>query len=590
MSLKRLIADFLAWYKIVLLAFYNVKRLSGISIVCMSLASKVFTLMAFLLPLKIIIMAGSDGIPKYFSGFIEYQNKGEWILLLSVAALGFYLICLVLDVIVDAETTSGARKFVATIGSQRGVMPELAKVKNYYSLIWQILTDALFVVACLITISLLNGTLFLVLFLLVFLEFWVTSALFRKAIPGISSRLGKWLYSDIKGYLNIFVSLNFLLAFATIVSPFLFGLEADVLLSIASLILCRHLLTALGQLISVGVRLSRSRDRIETLAYELRSPSDGVELSAERNLVFLSDQERRKTWLCEILNGAGCSPNSIESAWVDFHIQKIYVFLVRTLRIDSAHEHCFQVQIFDSTRKQLYRNEYGLFNLVDRRELSAPNRIRSADEIGFCYQVLEVGSGKFVSKEEWRLSFKNVLIQHWSVEPPEKLVSQFSGNTQLIQEKFSDRFFSCLELAVTSESESSNLSRFFSYLPRIREILSAVPLYVYNQDVRLGNVFYSEDDSRYYVMSWGRWSLDPIGAMLPGGISLIEINEMIYQARQGRGDMPSDFDATHISFVAKLYKVVSWVKSGKYGAALEALQTVLESPLILTTASEVVCE
>lgn len=587
MSLNRLMVDFAAWLNMVLIAFQRVKRRSALSIVFMSLVSRVFTLMAFILPLKVIILAGSDGVPKYFNGLIDYQDKGAWILALSVAAFGFYVMCLFLDFLVDAEVTSGARKVIDTIGSRGGRAPELAKVKVYYSSVWQILADTFFVVVCLIVISMLNAVLLFALFFLVLIEYFATAYLLRKAAPVSGSWLSGLLHSDFKAYLSIFVSLNFLLGFVVIVSPFLLGMESEILLSIVSLIVCRQLLTALGQLINGCVRLGRSKDRIEALAYELRDQSVGEEFRSTKNLVFLSDQERRNSWFREMLSGTGLSIQAVESAWVDFHIQKMFVFLVRALQTGSAHEQCFQVQVFDSARKSFYDNESALFDLVGRRQLHAPERLISLDEAGICWQVLQIGRGEFVSDEGWEASFRDVLIQHWSVEPPKKLLSQFSSSSQLIQEKFSDDFFSCLRLAVTSDSERSDLARFFSYLPRIREILCDFPLYVHNPDIRLGNVFHSEGDNCYCVMSWGRWSLEPIGARLPVGISSVEVNEMICRARQGRDDIPSGFGVAHIRFAAKFYKIVSWVDSGKYGAALAAMQEVLDSPIITAESSDV---
>jgi hypothetical protein len=64
--------------------------------------------LAFLLPLKVILLAGSEGVPKYFRPLIaEPAHREYWIIGLAVATVTFYLLALVLDAVSSRLSSSG---------------------------------------------------------------------------------------------------------------------------------------------------------------------------------------------------------------------------------------------------------------------------------------------------------------------------------------------------------------------------------------------------------------------------------------------------------------------------------------------------
>src|SRR5690606_16035851 len=78
--------------------------------ILVSLCSQLFQIVAFLLPLKVMILLGSPGVPRYFPQFLSVIERERLILLLAGVAVLSYLIHLLMDYI-------GAT--LARVGSER---------------------------------------------------------------------------------------------------------------------------------------------------------------------------------------------------------------------------------------------------------------------------------------------------------------------------------------------------------------------------------------------------------------------------------------------------------------------------------------
>ncbi len=66
-------------------------------VVLFTLVSQLSMLLAFFLPLKVIILLGSDGIPRYFPPAFEQFDRDALIVWLSIATVAFYALYLLAD-------------------------------------------------------------------------------------------------------------------------------------------------------------------------------------------------------------------------------------------------------------------------------------------------------------------------------------------------------------------------------------------------------------------------------------------------------------------------------------------------------------
>src|SRR5690625_4438492 len=82
-------------------------------IVLLTLVSQVSMLVASFLPLKVVIMLGSDRIPRYFPDAIRDYDRGQVLTLLSALAIAFFVLHNVSERLITTLTRSGSRRLLA---------------------------------------------------------------------------------------------------------------------------------------------------------------------------------------------------------------------------------------------------------------------------------------------------------------------------------------------------------------------------------------------------------------------------------------------------------------------------------------------
>src|SRR5690554_2655790 len=69
--------------------------------------------LAFFLPLKVIIMVGTEGIPKYLRLFVDESNKNDFITLFAILAVCFYILFLLSEALLGKLGKSAAQRILA---------------------------------------------------------------------------------------------------------------------------------------------------------------------------------------------------------------------------------------------------------------------------------------------------------------------------------------------------------------------------------------------------------------------------------------------------------------------------------------------
>ena len=112
MRLFRETGTFIAWYGAVLGTLVRARPLTTVALVLYSVGSKIANMMARLLPLKVILLAGSDGVPSYFRPFLSPEQKTLGLIVLVVATVICYIADPVLDALANKLAESGSRRVV----------------------------------------------------------------------------------------------------------------------------------------------------------------------------------------------------------------------------------------------------------------------------------------------------------------------------------------------------------------------------------------------------------------------------------------------------------------------------------------------
>src|SRR5690554_7308112 len=112
-------------------------------IVAMAFA-RAASVLALLLPLKVVILAGSEGIPRYFQFFIGPHQKAQWVLYLAIFSIVLYLMKMALDSLSENLLQGVSVKVVGNSTKLNILSDQDDRAKNYLMQFCRIAAYSLF--------------------------------------------------------------------------------------------------------------------------------------------------------------------------------------------------------------------------------------------------------------------------------------------------------------------------------------------------------------------------------------------------------------------------------------------------------------
>jgi hypothetical protein len=579
MHLPKETASFFHWQYQVIKVFLRVRLGPTLGLITASGAAKITRLLAFMLPLKVVLLAGSGGVPRYFQFFVHPDDKTAWIIGLTGAAFVCYFATLALE----AFSTRIAHDVSSDILHEAGVVSKLSNqtedAQSYYEKFCQISAHLLFALTGLLALALFNTWLFTALVMLFVIQFIFSAWLVRGENDLHPSRVKAYVFEKLKNYLGILSSINFLAAFLVILVPFLITDNGNILVAIGSIIITRQMLGSLVAAVSNANSLSKNRHRIDPLVFRdfyLEEP-EAKEGQTLRNYFHKKSRERR---VAGVLRSIVSPETELEVRWEDSPLGGINTFVIMDGKDKGADSLFYQMQVFSLKKFHQLENEEFLFRHIPRSHLCAPEVLVRFAEGPFECQICEYGQGESVTLMEWREILPALLQQLWALTPPRVLVDAYIASNPLINKRLSESLIKRLDIALDSDQEISVFEDFLQRLPEISMRLQQLPIYIHNKQLEYKNVASLKESQRYYIMSWRNWSIEPLGSWLPSIIKEDQVTGMLENVRSIRSDIPNDFDYEHILFAHQCLEMELNIKRGAYKLALDRMDKILKSPLL----------
>ncbi len=567
-----------AWVAQVLWAFCRVRLWTTFALICSITISRFSGLLAFFLPLKVILLAGSDGVPRYFRFFIDPDLRMEWIIGLSAAAVGFYVVSLIMESASKKLAEMGSLDVLQGANELAVASRQREEARSYYRRFSGIAANLTLVVVALLLLGWLQPGLTLVLLALILGQYLFTSAAvyYGNALdPGPMLRM---IRGNLSGYLKIFASVNFLAGFFALLVPFLLGTGGNLLLAILAILLLRQALGALSRMATVTTELSKSRKVIDPLVFRERQ-IEKVERPVVRNLREVFAKPVREAAAMRALKSAGVEIASLRSEWEDSSIGSVYAFHLKIERVDDGKQHSLQQQVFSRSRLHLLEHEAYLFEHVPRSALSAPEMLVRFVEGPFECQIVDYGVGEPCSAEEWKDLVGDLFGRMWAFEPPVELLHAFNTSRPTLEGRLSLDYLQRLELALDSPELVDAYETFLERLPRIRDVLSRIPLCIHNPDMGRARVIL-DHSGQPLVMTWGRWSIEPIGVALPDGLDEAATDQILEEVAGARNLKPGELTSEHLMLAFEFRALERDIAASKYCSALKRIQTILGNPCL----------
>lgn len=499
------------------------------SIVLTTIVSQVTLLLAFFLPLKVVVLLGSSGMPRYFPDSWQLLDRDMLILFLSAATVVFYLTHLFAENLIGRLTSYGASRLL-----QRS--QKLALFENQEDIATK---------AYLRYSSALSGAVFGVL--AVGVLFWLYPAM-ALVVPGVvlvffclawgacmaSDAMQDFLGDHLSDLASLYSGVGFFLGFAYLVTDFLFFDPPGLIPAIIALLLLRQFFRRTSALAIDISALFKQRHRLDALFFHGHVFVPQEKLSKQRELWQLLEPHERSNWATTVLRETvGGSVERVASGeWLDTGVVDVFAL---------QHQRRYMLKLFSKKRLNWAQHEAYLLSSPAAADLPALRFLSSTSIDDYpCHSFELQGQLRKISRKQAKLQAGKVWVKMVSVMPPSNLVKRYQRSHPSILQRLSEEQLLRLSWVVSDEPKRNLILGLAEKLPMLKTRLAKLPLVFTNPDMQASLYVEGDDDNNVVMAHWGRWGIESVGAMLPLSLrNRAALEHALAQVALSRKDMES---------------------------------------------------
>lgn len=480
-----------------------------LTVVFATLVSQLTLIVAFFLPLKVIILLGSSSVPRYFPQAWQALAPDHLILALSLTAVCFYLLHLLAEQLTAFGADRGARRLLEKSNKITLFANQDEVANRAYQRYARSLAGVAFIILAACALAILYPALGLL-----FIGYWLTVFLLLSLRYKFSENFRARLDDSLGKTPNTLAAIGFLLIFALIVADFLLGSAPSVLIAIVTLILSRQVMQRVAGAWGDIAALRAQQLQINALFFHRHV------FLAEKNITDhtywpLLEEPRRSHWIAAVLSEVvGAKIVGIRSVWQQTGVSDVFAFEVTLGEEGRQEEQRYLVKLFNTSRRALALQEATLFAECQALALPAPEFLGASlvDKL-HCHVFRWQGEQKLPPRQV-KTKALDVAARLLAIEPPAALVARYGRSRPYLWQRLDKVSLEHLRLAARDAAALEQIDCFAQVFERIQSALQALPLQLINPDVNADSL-HCVADGNLLVSHWGRWSLDPLGAGWP---------------------------------------------------------------------------
>lgn len=544
-------------------------------IVCLTLVSQVAALLAAFLPLKVVILLGSEGIPKYLPPDLAALGRETLIGLLCLGTLGVFVLHLFAERVISVITVWGAGRLLQRSHKMALFDNQEELARDAYLRFSRIVAAAVFVF-----ISVFSLAVFYPAMAAVQLVYLLLVTLIFAAVISFNVELERRLThvpAKLVALVNLLSGLGFFVAFGFLVTDFLLWSPPSVIFGIVALLLSRQMFQKAASLVVDVNVLLRQRARLDALFFhgKVLMPALSNEQASLWNLMMPA---RRADWVKPLLQ----EYTNYTDGPINFSWQQTAVLNSACLRVEAGNK-VYLFKLFAANRNAVAIHESTLM-LESLPGLPALPLQGVTQVEGLQCLIYECPS-------EPGLEIKNLIpvvaklnAKLMAVLPPESLKMLYQRSRPMLWQRLDLQALSNLELAVASSNDQKIFKQLLDVYPLMISRLRELPLYIHVPDIQPADL-YHHADGRVFFINWTRWALEPIGAgWLIFGIWFNEL-AVVFEGAKSACPALSDYHLEHVELAALCFALDQHCQRQQYSQALALAPQILERLELIETRS-----
>ncbi len=541
--------------------FWKIVPFNTTYIILLTIFSQLTFMVAFLLPIKIIMFLGSGRIPKYIPEPIAQVEYNTLILILSSCVVLFYALHSISEKIITLYVEKGTKKLLAHTNKSSLFENQEQVALNAYMKFSKALAGFIFVFLVMLGLGFIYTKLF------VFIVFYILVGIcLIFCTVALSQKFFVYLKNKTNIVLNTFANIGFFAVFLFMVYDILFtGAKLNFLVIIISVILSRQLLSQLtGSILNLKA-IYTHRIKINALFYHGHTLNHTMVTSKNSFWDMLEKKEQLEKTIQIIL----CDVLEIENSnftyeWFDIRINNLAVFIVKTEENKK-----YLLQIFNTNQSSLAKHQ---LSFLEYEKSKLHLDLKGAVELEKCHcHLFELDTETMVLAKKFKEENYSFLSSLIGLIPKEETTQLYKKSKPLLTKRIQPYMIDRVSIATRKVIENEALIYFKKNLSDILKYIETLPLQYINPNLSTNLL---KKDEKILACFWGRWSIEPIGASFPiGRLNDLEKEYEIF--KKNRTDLEKiGFES--IALVAYLSEFERLSNRMLYTQALKPMQKVVE--------------
>lgn len=544
-------------------AFLRNAPVATIVVVLLTLCSQMAMTLATLLPLKVVMLLGSEGIPRFFPKALMGFERNNLILGLVALSFAAYIANILFTKFSEKTTERGVDKLVKK--TQKIILFE--NQDSFASGAYTKYTIALAGLIFFLIIVAVFGTFYPQVALLT-IAFLILSYLVTYILYLISPTVQLKIKSKPNAVTTSISNIGFLLIFLYIVIDFLYLTPPNFIVGLVTIILGRLMLSRLSFTVAYILSLKRDESKINALFFHnhvfLPTTSQHND-----NIWDLLITDAMNTWLPYLLDEAGIQQNdgNITTEWRQTQLQNILILRV------IAEEKTFLVKIYDERLSTQALHESTLMLETDSYTFPSPTFLLATKVEKYPCHLFDITGFDFLSNKEALKARHEIDEQLLVICPSEELIGRYRRSKAFLWERINQDMLNRLRLIFKDQAEV--IENFENAVPQIKSILESLPLYFVNQKLNNSSVM-KNTDNRAVSFHWPTWSIEPVGTGLETNQEKVsEIDELIKTSTKQRHEL-NQFPLNFYKIAALISAIEQSFHRQQYRDVMEFIPRVLE--------------
>lgn len=483
--------------------------------IAFTMAAQVLVVLAFLLPLKVVLLVAGEGIPRFLRGIVTPENRDAAIILfamLAVACYGGYHLC---QRIAQRFITQGANRLVGRAEKLSVFHQQAQLTETGYTRYVEGLASSALILVWLGLGLWLNAPIFTALLCIVVVEYLLLAVLTNRSRDGLKT-LRRIVESGPTSTAQVLGSINFLVVFLLLIIQFLNAGDpanggpvqsewaSSPIIAILSIILMRQILQRGVSVVGVMEYMARQRLRLMPLFF----PSTKYLPTTEKADAFLDTlaPDVRERWLTACLADFTDEPVELRDCRCrDASINGLIYLEIRDRRGLWFGKYFSKANALKAAHETELLSRH-----PDDLPLSLAYRGRSTVE-GHDLLLFNGTTMEPMPKDNWSNRALELLFESWMFVPDKALIEAYLRTHSLLPERLDEKRLTLLRISIENEAERQSLADFEAAWPSIRERVETLPLVIHNPQMTVADSWVVGEQGEPICLSWANWRLEAIG-------------------------------------------------------------------------------